>query len=259
MLLCWVWLKAIESMANPYRPDEPSGLDPGGEMRHPADIQHMFERIARRYDWMNRLMTFGQDLRWRREVITHAQLGDGGRLLDLGAGTGDLSYEAIRQQPGCQVIAADFTLRMMQVGRRRPHSGSIAWVTADALNLPFPDQVFDAVVSGFLLRNVADLPRTLREQYRVLKPGGQIVALDTTRPDPGWLAPMINFHLHSLIPLLGQLFAGSRQAYTYLPASTDSFLSAQALAEQFRRAGFSEVGFRRRMFGTIAIHWGIKQ
>lgn len=245
-------------MAIRQRPDAHPGLDSRAEVRHTADIQRMFEHIARRYDLMNRLMTFGQDLRWRREVIKQAQLRDGGRLLDLGAGTGDLSYAALHHQPGCQVIAADFTLQMMRVGRRRPHSGSIAWIAADALNLPFPDRVFDAVVSGFLLRNVVDLPRTLCEQYRVLKPGGRIVALDTTRPDPGWMAPLINFHLHSIIPFLGRMIAGSRQAYTYLPASTASFLSAQELADQFQRAGFSDVGFRRRMFGTIAIHWGLK-
>lgn len=229
------------------------------EMRRPDDIQRMFERIARRYDLMNRLMTFGQDLRWRKEVIKQAQLGNGESLLDLGAGTGDLAYEARHRYPGCRIVAADFTISMMQVGRRRPGSTSILWVAADALNLPFPDQSFDAVVSGFLLRNVVDLPRTLREHYRVLKSGGRIVALDTTRSEPGWLSPLINFHMHTIIPLLGQAITGSRQAYTYLPASTDSFLKAETLARHFQEAGFREVGFRRRMFGTIAIHWGVKR
>lgn len=230
-----------------------------GEMHRPGDIQRMFERIARRYDLMNRLMTFGQDLRWRQEVIRLVQLESGGRLLDLGAGTGDLSYESLRQYPGCRVVAADFTVPMMQVGRRRPGSTSILWVAADALNLPFPDQSFDAVVSGFLLRNVVDLPRTLREQYRVLKPSGRMVALDTTRSDYGWLSPLIQFHMHTIIPLLGQAITGSKQAYTYLPASTDSFLSAETLARHLHEAGFHEIGFRRKMFGTIAIHWGVKR
>lgn len=219
----------------------------------------MFGRIAKRYDLMNRLMTFGQDLRWRREVIQRAHLTEGGRLLDLGAGTGDLSREAIQQCPGCQVVAADFTLQMIQVGKRRLHRESIAWVTADALRLPFPDQTFDAVASGFLLRNVFDLPQTLSEHYRVLKPGGRFVSLDTTRPSPGLMSPVINFHMHRVIPLLGELITGSRQAYTYLPASTDSFLSAEALARQLQEAGFVEIGFRLRMFGTVAIHWAVKK
>ncbi|HPO57410.1 MAG TPA: class I SAM-dependent methyltransferase, partial [Anaerolineaceae bacterium] len=135
-------------------------------------VREMFARIAPRYDLMNRLMTGGQDRAWRREVIARAGLQPGQRLLDLGAGTGDLAFEALRRHPGVQVVAADFTPAMLQVGRKRPepHPG---WAAADALRLPFPDESFDALVSGFLLRNVADLDQALAEQYRVLRPGGR--------------------------------------------------------------------------------------
>src|SRR5918993_2437987 len=128
-----------------------------------AYIQNMFTRIARRYDLMNRLMTGGQDIRWRRQVIQLARLRHNASLLDLGTGTGDLAREALEQSPQARVIAADFTLEMMRVGQRR---GPLDFSSADALRLPFTDSSFDAVVSGFLMRNVIDLQKALQEQYR---------------------------------------------------------------------------------------------
>lgn len=220
-------------------------------------VQDMFTRIAGRYDLMNRVMTFGQDISWRREVIRRAKIQPQNAVLDLGAGTGDLAREALRQAPDCRPLAADYTLEMMRVGRAR-YGQPADWSAADALNLPFPDQSFDVVVSGYLLRNVVDLPRALAEQYRVLRPGGRIVALDTTRPPRNVLTPFINFHLHTVIPLVGRLLTGEADAYTYLPDSTAAFLTAEDLAAHLREAGFREVGFRRRMLGTMAIHWGTK-
>ncbi len=224
----------------------------------PRQVRAMFARIASRYDLMNRLMTAGQDVRWRREVIRRAALNPGDRLLDLGAGTGDLAFEALRQQPACRPLAGDFTLEMMQVGRRRAAGQRVLWAGTDALHLPFPEATFDAVVSGFLLRNVADLDQALREQYRVLKPGGRWVALDTTPPRPNLLWPFIQIHFRLVIPLLGALLAGDPDAYRYLPNSTTHFVPAEELAQRVEAVGFRQVGFRRRMFGTIAIHWAVK-
>jgi len=221
-------------------------------------VQGMFSRIARRYDLMNRLMTAGQDVRWRREVVRRTGIPESGRLLDLGAGTGDLAWETRRQHPGSQPVAADFTLEMMRVGKSRPNFPSLDWSAADALHLPFLTETFDAVISGFLLRNVVDVPQALSEQYRVLKPGGRVVVLDTTQPTRNLLSPLINFHLHVIIPFLGRIIAGASEAYTYLPESTEAFLKAEQLAAFFSQAGFKEVGFRRLMFGTVAIHWGRK-
>jgi demethylmenaquinone methyltransferase/2-methoxy-6-polyprenyl-1,4-benzoquinol methylase len=221
-------------------------------------VQAMFARIAPRYDLMNRLMTAGQDVRWRREVIRRARLSKNARLLDLGAGTGDLAIEAVKQCPGCYPVAADFTLEMMHVGQHRPDASSVKWSAADALHLPFPDEIFDAVVSGYLLRNVSELHQAISEQHRVLRPGGWMVALDTTRPPKNLFSPFINFHLRRVIPALGKIIAGDSDAYTYLPSSTAGFLSAEQLAGRMVLSGFQEVGFRRLMFGTMAIHWGLK-
>jgi demethylmenaquinone methyltransferase / 2-methoxy-6-polyprenyl-1,4-benzoquinol methylase len=222
------------------------------------DIQTMFTHIASRYDLMNRLMTFGQDMRWRREVIRRAGLTAQGRLLDLGTGTGDLARLGHQESHGCQVTAADFTLEMMREGRKETSPAGLDWSAADALNLPFASESFDAVVSGFLLRNVIDVKRSLREQRRVLKPGGRLVALDTTRPRPSLLNPIIHFHLHTVIPTLGRLLAGQPEAYRYLPETTEHFLSAEQLAALMQEAGFRQVGFHLLMAGTIAIHWGDK-
>jgi len=229
-------------------------------------VQGMFTRIAAHYDLMNRLMTFGQDALWRKEVIRRAQLSEGKNLLlDLGGGTGDLGFEALRQNPATCSVEADFTLEMLHIGQQRtqsPHlpfdQSKISWSAVDALNLSFPDNTFDAVVSGFLMRNVIDVPRTLIEQLRVLKPGGSIVILDTTRPRKNLLTPFVHFHMHIVIPLLGRLISGQGEAYEYLPDSSEAFLSAEELAAKMVAAGFEQVAFRRLNFGTIAIHWGTK-
>ena len=218
-------------------------------------VQGMFTRIAHRYDFMNKLMTGAQDVRWRKEVIRLAQMKPSASVLDLGAGTGDLAREALKRNPQSRVIAADFTLQMMRVGRK---PNDPPYSAADTLNLPFKDSTFDAVISGFLMRNVTDVNRSLKEQYRALKSGGRIVILDTTRLKKNILSPFIWFHMHVIIPFLGKLISGTGDAYEYLPDSTEGFLYAEELASRMTNAGFKNVHFKRLMFGTIAIHWGEK-
>jgi demethylmenaquinone methyltransferase/2-methoxy-6-polyprenyl-1,4-benzoquinol methylase len=218
-------------------------------------VQSMFTKIAHRYDLMNRLMTGGQDIRWRKDVIKLARLTPNASLLDLGTGTGDLAREALLQQPQAKVTAADFTVEMMRVGKK---SGSLQFSAADALNLPFKDTNFDAVVSGFLMRNVSDVQQALKEQYRTLKPGGRIVILDTTRPKKNFLSPFIWIHMHFIIPTVGGLLSGERDAYKYLPDTTENFLTAEQLAARMIAVGFKKVNFKRLMFGTIGMHWGEK-
>jgi demethylmenaquinone methyltransferase / 2-methoxy-6-polyprenyl-1,4-benzoquinol methylase len=218
-------------------------------------VQGMFTRIAGRYDLMNRLMTVGQDVRWRKQVIELARLRSHSSLLDLGTGTGDLAREALTQFPKARVIAADFTLEMMRVGRQH---GILNFSSADALRLPFNDDLFDAVVSGFLMRNVIDLQKALQEQYRVLRKGGRIVILDTTRPKKNLLSPFIWLHMHVIIPMLGGILTGEKDACLYLPETTEGFVKAEELTARMAAAGFKKINFQRYMFGTIAIHWGEK-
>ena len=220
-----------------------------------AYVQGMFTKIARRYDLMNRIMTGGQDIRWRKRVIELARMRSNSRLLDLGTGTGDLAREALAQFPRAKVIAADFTLEMMRVGKQ---NGDLNFSAADALHLPFDDGSYNAVVSGFLMRNVIDLQKALQEQYRVLRKGGRMVILDTTRPKKNILSPFIRLHMHFVIPTLGGLLTGEKDAYRYLPATTEGFVTAEELASRMAAVGFKKLDFQRYMFGTIAIHWGEK-
>lgn len=221
-------------------------------------VQDMFARIAGRYDTMNRLMTFGQDLRWRRTVIRLANLPAGGRLLDIATGTGDIAEEGLRQVPDLLSIGGDFTIEMMQAGKRQPGREAIRWTAADTLALPFPDNTFDAVTSGFLMRNVIDVPGAFREQLRVTKPGGRVVVLESSPPKDNLLKPFIKIHLNVIIPTLGNLVTGNADAYRYLPDSTQGFQGPDELAATMRAAGFVDVSYRLFMFGTIGIHSGTK-
>jgi demethylmenaquinone methyltransferase/2-methoxy-6-polyprenyl-1,4-benzoquinol methylase len=223
-------------------------------------VRQMFGEIAPRYDLMNRLMTGGRDVAWRRLVIREAQLPRGGILLDLATGTGDIALEALRHDGDLRTVGADFSLEMMLRGRGKPGAERIRWTGADALALPFPDDTFDAVTSGFMLRNVSDAPRSLAEQLRVSKPGGRMICLEISRPPHNLLLPRVayRFYFHRVVPLIGQLVSRSRSAYTYLPQSADEFLSPDELAELMRCAGWRDVRYRRLMLGMVAIHSGVK-
>jgi demethylmenaquinone methyltransferase/2-methoxy-6-polyprenyl-1,4-benzoquinol methylase len=220
----------------------------------------MFGRIAGRYNLMNRLMTFGQDMRWRRFVVRQARLKSGDRLLDLATGTGDIAFEALKAVPGIQAVGADFSLPMMRVGQKLTPGSQVGWLGGDALNLPFPDKSFDAVTSGYLARNVIDIPRMFAEQLRVLKPGGRIVVLDSSPPKDNLLKPFIEIHLRYVIPALGRLIAGKNgaDAYQYLPSSTQAFKTPDELALLMQQAGIRNVQYQTFMFGTMAVHWGEK-
>lgn len=226
-----------------------------------AYVQGMFGRIAERYNVMNRLMTLGQDQRWRRFVVAKANVPSNGSALDLATGTGDIAFETLKVQPTAKIVGADFALPMMFVGQRAALGGEIQWCAADAMNLPFSDEMFDAVMSGYLVRNVIDIKRTLSEQLRVLKPGGRIVILDTSPPPRNILRPFILAYLKYGIPILGRIIGGKQaaDAYRYLPESTQSFKTPQELAALMREAGVQNIEYQTFMFGTMAVHWGHKQ
>lgn len=221
-------------------------------------VRDMFAGIAGRYDVMNRLMTAGQDVKWRKYVIEQAHLPAHGRILDIATGTGDIAQEALDQVPDVQAVGGDFTIEMMQVGKQYPERQAIQWVGSDTLALPFISDYFDAVTSGFLMRNVIDVEKALQEQFRILKPGGRIVILESSPPKKNILRPFILIHLNYIIPTLGKLIAGTSEAYTYLPESTKGFRSPEDLAQVMARQGFENVSFKLFMFGTIAVHVGQK-
>ena len=221
-------------------------------------VQDMFARIAGRYDLMNRLMTFGQDIRWRRCVIDQAQLPVNGRLLDIATGTGEIALEGMDRVPGLQAVGGDFTIEMMQAGKRIPQRRAIHWTGADTLALPFPDATFDAVSSGFLMRNVIDVQKAFAEQMRVTKPGGWVVVLESSPPKENLLRPFILFHLNVIIPALGRFVTGEIEAYRYLPDSTQQFKEPETLAALMGQAGLVDIAFELFMFGTVAIHSGRK-
>lgn len=221
-------------------------------------VREMFGRISGRYDLMNRLMTLGQDRYWRRQVVRKAALPKSGRFLDIGTGTGDIALEALRRDPALCVTAVDFNSRMINVGRGRPGGQRILWCCADALKLPFADATFDAVTSGYLIRNVIDARRAFKEQMRVVKPGGRVVCLDTAPAPRNMLRPFILFHLKIVIPLLGFLVARNRAAYMYLPKSTQAFMTPDQLASVMMSVGLKDISYRRFMLGTMAIHAGIR-
>ena len=221
-------------------------------------VQGMFARISARYDLMNRLMTGGRDIAWRREVIRLADLSPNARLLDVATGTGDILIEALKQHPTALAIGSDFTFEMMTRGKTKVGAQAIRWNTADALRLPFPDNTFDAVTSGFGVRNFIDREQAFREQRRVLKPGGRVICLEISKPPKNLLRPFFLFFFNKIVPLVGGLISGQRDAYTYLPQSVNEFLTPEELKAIMERAGLREVKYRRLMMRTVAIHVGVK-
>lgn len=230
----------------------------GSNPSKPEQVRAMFARIAHRYDLMNRLMTGGLDLRWRQQAIRACALPPDARILDVGVGTGDLAAEALRQRPGALVVGCDFTLPMMIRGRRKPGRDRIRWVGGDALRLPFSDEQFDAVVSGFVMRNVANLDLAFQEQARVVRPGGRVVCLEAVRPPQRWWTPFYRFYFHRIVPLMGWIVAGDRAAYTYLPQSVEGFFTLEELAHAMTRTGLILQEARTFMLGTVALVVGVK-
>jgi demethylmenaquinone methyltransferase/2-methoxy-6-polyprenyl-1,4-benzoquinol methylase len=226
--------------------------------RLPADgVRQMFDRIAPRYDLLNRLMTAGLDRRWRRLAAEVAALPDGGSALDSCTGTGDLALELARRVgPRGDVTALDFAERMLDRAREKCAAAAapVSVVAGDALDLPFPDGRFDAVTVAFGIRNVADLDRGIAEMARVVRPGGRVVILEITTPRR--LRRFYTLWFDRVIPQLGRLVARDRAAYTYLPASVRRFPTPPELGARMSAAGLTDVRWRRLAGGIVALHHG---
>lgn len=244
-----------EPTAENSRPaDHESG--PGAE--HGAAVSSMFDGIAGRYDLMNLVMTWGQEPRFVRRTVQRAELPDAPVVLDLATGTGDIALEVLRRHYGATVTGADFAPEMMEVGRRRPGGEQIDWVEADAMDLPFAAGTFDAVTHGYLLRNVADIPTTLAEQFRVLKPGGRVVALETSPAPDNVIKPFSTAYIKYVVPQISRLITQDPDAYEYLSATSRGFKTPAQIQELLEDAGFVDVGHETHLFGTLVIHWATK-
>jgi demethylmenaquinone methyltransferase / 2-methoxy-6-polyprenyl-1,4-benzoquinol methylase len=218
-----------------------------------GQVRAMFDRIAGLYDAMNQVMTAGLHHRWRERAADLARLGPGDRALDVATGTGDLALELARRVgPDGEVIGSDFSEAMLERARAKAPHLSFQW--GNALELPYPDDRFDAATVGFGARNFSDLPRGLREMARVVRPGGRVVVLEITTPTRPPLSTFFSLWFDRVVPALGR-FADS-QAYSYLPLSVKRFPGPRDLAAEMAGAGLVEVTWILTAGGIIAIHAG---
>lgn len=232
---------------------------------HARSVRAMFARIAGAYDFMNHLLSLNLDRRWRRRLVRQID-ADAWEVLDLCAGTGDLSVACLRAGRGRLLLVSDFCPEMLARGRTKglgaSHRGgdgidrASLLLTADAQALPLPAVACDAVMVAFGVRNLADVRAGLREMARVLRPGGQLLVLEFFRADPAAAgerrgpSPLLRWWLAAALPLLGRLFARDGFAYGYLPASMGRFLTVSEFVALLAECGLADVGVRRQSLGV---------
>ena len=218
----------------------------------------MFDRIAGRYDFLNRLISLGLDRGWRRHLVRAVEPKRGGRYLDLATGTADVALEMLSQNPGIEAVGLDPSSEMLAIGRRKVDAlgttgQAIELVEGKAEQLPWDDDHFDGVTISFGIRNVADRPAALAEMARVTRAGGRVAILEGNEPRGTLLAPFARFHLHVVIPWIGRLFSGG-QEYRYLQTSIQDFPPADEFAELMGRCGLEVLEVRKLNFGTLCLY-----
>lgn len=223
-----------------------------------------FNSVARQYDLMNTLLSFGIHYLWKRSAIGTIGLKPGGRVLDVCGGTGDLAILAKRAVGASgEVVVYDINRAMIDAGRfKKTNAGvrsRIRYVQGNAEQIAFPDEHFDAVMVGFGIRNVTHMEQGFSEMLRVLKPGGRMMCLEFSKPSNPVFCRLYDFYSFYIMPLLGQLLAGTRQAYTHLPESIRLFPLPDELKTILERIGYTEVSWRRLTNGIAVIHTGKKQ
>ena len=242
-------------------PSATSGETLQGEERR-RYVADMFARISHRYDLMNTIMTAGMHHRWRKVAAQVAARGQEGVALDLATGTGDLAFALAGPRQIRWAVGLDLVPEMLFRARKKSFAKGledrVRFALGDGLSLPFPDNTFACAASGWGLRNMPDLRRSLEEMVRVVVPGGRVVSLESVPVRGGPIGLPFSLFFHHIVPLMGQLIAGNRTAYTYLPRSVERFLTVDALARVFKEVGLVELGHRRMGLGAVAVHWGTK-
>jgi len=227
---------------------------------HDRRIAEMFDRVAPRYDALNRILSGGRDVGWRRRAIALARLGSREVALDVGVGTGDVAFGLLdASDPSARVIGVDVSPLMLEAARRRAEGRGerrFAALLATVDGLPFADASFDRVVAGFAVRNFSDLALGLREMRRVLRTGGRAVILELSTPPNPLIGVAYRLYFHRLSPLIAATLGGDAAAYRYLPRSVAAFPNADGVAERMRAAGFARVRYERLNLGIAAIHVG---
>jgi demethylmenaquinone methyltransferase / 2-methoxy-6-polyprenyl-1,4-benzoquinol methylase len=224
-----------------------------------AFVGAMFGRIARTYDRTNRVMTFGLDQQWRQHVVACAAPTTSGYALDVGSGTGDFLPLLAAWMPGGVAVGVDFCLPMMREGMNKLGAGGgVAFVGGDAHQLPFADSTFDAITTGFTLRNVTDIDGALREMWRVARVGGAMVCLEVAQPRHTLVRLAHRAYVARVMPWIGALLSGNHTAYRYLHQSSQAFLAPDELAARMRGAGWQHVAYHLLSLGAVAVHRGVK-
>ena len=228
---------------------------------HPRDqaVQAMFDRIAGRYDLLNRIISFRLDSRWRKQAIASIITTENPLLLDLGSGTGDLTFGASKQLSGRgRVVALDFSFPMLQLAQQKRqqwrHGATISLVQGSALELPCKADRFDGAMSAFVLRNVSDLTVFFSNALRVLKPGGRIVTLDMFPPKNNVFSRFYGFYFYRLMPKIGAFVAKDYRAYSYLAESVKQFQPPENVVSIMEQSGFINVRLRRFLNGAVCMH-----
>jgi demethylmenaquinone methyltransferase/2-methoxy-6-polyprenyl-1,4-benzoquinol methylase len=227
-------------------------------------VRNHFDSIARKYDVMNTLLSFGIHYLWKRTAVRLMGLRPGDAVLDVCGGTGDLSLLAVKRVGSSgKVVLYDINLAMMETGRHKStHSAArkkILFVQGDAERIAFEPESFDAAIVGFGIRNLTHMEEGLREMYRVLKLGGRFMCLEFSKPTAPWFHRFYDVYSFRIMPFLGLVFAGSRQAFTYLPESIRMFPSPVELTRLLEEIGFRQVIYHRLTNGIAVVHVGIKE
>lgn len=226
-------------------------------------IQQMFGAIAPRYDFLNRLLSFGIDRRWRKKAVRLLKYRDGSRILDVATGTGDVALEiAMRTPESVKVTGADFCREMVELGAVKvaasPYADRIDLKVAPCEDLPFANNTFDSVTIAFGIRNVVDRKLGLAEMWRVLRPGGRMIILEFSTPRSQLFRQLYHFYFRRLLPVVGGLFS-RYNAYKYLPDSVLEFPSQEEFSRMLAGTGFRNIHFHELTFGIATIYVGEKE